>query len=80
VNMALTDGQNATKQAMVDAVAAKLEELNAALIDTLPDEASKQKLRDGYRNIGTAVAEVLSPLCTHIVAHAEVDGQPGMIE
>ncbi len=78
--MALTDGQNATKQAMVDAVAAKLEELNEALIDTLPDEESKQKLRDGYRNIGTAIAEVLGPICEHIVSNALVDGQPEMIE
>jgi hypothetical protein len=77
--MALTNGQNATKQAMVDAVAAKLEELNAALIDTLPDEASKQKLRDGYRNIGTAIAEVLSPICVHISTNAEVDGEPNLV-
>ena len=35
--MALTDGQDTTKQAIVDAVAAKLEELNEALIATLPD-------------------------------------------
>ncbi len=77
--MALTDGQNATKQAMVDAVAAKLEELNESLIDTLPDEASKQKLRDGYRNIGTAIAEVLGPICEHIVTNAEIDEEPNLV-
>ena len=75
--MALTDGQNATKQAMVDAVAAKLAELNADLISTLPDEASKQKLRDGYRNIGTAIAEILGPMCAHIAANAAIDDEPG---
>ncbi len=78
--MALLDGQTATKQAMVDSVAAKLEELNTDLISTLPDETSKQQLRDGYRNIGMAIAEVLGPICMHMVAHAEVDGEEGMIE
>jgi len=78
--MALTEGQNATKQAMVDAVAAKLEELNETLIATLPDEVSKQKLRDGYRNIGTAIAEILVPLCDHLSINAEVDEQPGRIQ
>ncbi len=77
--MALIDGQTQTKQAIVDAVAAKLEELNASLIDTLPDEASKQKLRDGYRNIGTAIAEVLGPICIHISTNAEVDEVPDLI-
>ena len=77
--MALTDGQNTTKQAIVDAVALKLEELNENLIDTLPDEESKQKLRDGYRNIGTAIAEVLSPICVHISTNAEVDTVPELI-
>jgi hypothetical protein len=77
--MALADGQNATKQAMVDAVAEKLEELNEALIDTLPDEESKQKLRDGYRNIGTAIAEILGPICEHIVANAEIEEEPNLV-
>ena len=77
--MALTDGQNTTKQAIVDAVAEKLEELNEALIDTLPDEGSKQQLRDGYRNIGTAIAEVLSPICVHISTNAEVEEIPELI-
>ncbi len=77
--MALTDGQDVTKQAIIDAVAEKLEELNEALIDTLPDEESKQQLRDGYRNIGTAIAEVLSPICVHISTHAEVDEEPNLI-
>ena len=78
--MALTDGQNTTKQAIVDAVAEKLEELNEALIATLPDDESKQQLRDGYRNIGTAIAEIVGPICEHIVTNALVDGQPEMIE
>ena len=77
--MALTDGQNVTKQAIVDAVAEKLEELNEALIDTLPDQESKQQLRDGYRNIGTAIAEIVGPICTHISENAEVDAVPELV-
>ena len=77
--MALTDGQDVTKQAIIDAVAEKLEELNEALIDTLPDEESKQQLRDGYRNIGTAIAEIVGPICTHIAENAEVEEIPEVI-
>ena len=77
--MALTDGQDGTKQAIVDAVAEKLEELNEALIATLPDEESKQQLRDGYRNIGTAIAEIVEPICTHIAENAEVDEVPELV-
>ena len=77
--MALTDNQAATKEAIVDAVAAKLEALNADLIASYPDEESKQKLRDGFRNIGVAIAEIVEPVCAHIAANAEVDNTPGLI-
>ena len=77
--MALTDNQTTTKEAIADAVAAKLEALNAGLIASYPDEASKQKLRDGFRNIGMAIAEILVPICAHIATNAEVGSTPGLI-
>ncbi len=69
--MGLTDGLSTLKQTALAAVADKLNVLNETLIASLQDDESKEKLRDGYRNLGTAVAEILSPLLNHIDAYVE---------
>ena len=68
--MALTSNQTASKTAMKDAFAAKMETLFP--LDEGLSQADKDAIRANWQKMGQAVAEILGPLCTHITGNAEI--------
>jgi hypothetical protein len=68
--MALTDNQTTTMAAMAEAFRARMEELFP-----LPEEMSesdKEMIRGNWEKLGQAVAVILAPTMSHIVANAEI--------
>jgi len=82
--MALTDNVAATQIAIRDAVYAFLEANTK-----LPEKSDGMTQQDyneligeiinGWKKLGHAVAQSLGPICDHIVANGEIDGETGHI-
>jgi hypothetical protein len=66
--MALTENMETTKGNMAAAIADKLEELFGGDLD----ESTLEAMRDNWLQFGHAVAEILPPICEHMVANAEI--------
>lgn len=68
--MALIDNLEGTKNEMKTTFLAKMEELFPLPADISED--GKNNIRNNWQKMGEAIAEILVPICEHIVSKAEI--------